>query len=218
MMKMTKSKYNVSVFVFIILGTTAILFAVTKKYYPDYPSDYAKIAPEVEFPVEFGTDSVTFHIPESERGKAHIIYAILDETHQYGILDPTLSSKITITPGTYASYVLNIEKDKIGKYSILKKPEGYSEKIDLYSLILEAKASGGKFGVQRCLSPFCNICVEECKKVKGEERLAVELVVDKRGKVVPVYYSGYCPRCGICFMKCPVSLLMQSGIFDEKVK
>lgn len=217
-MKPMTSKYNVFAFVVIILCVTAILFAFTKKFYPDYPSDYAKIAPDVEFPVEFGSNAVTFQIPESEIKKAHIVYALADGEHQYGILDPTLTNTITITPGTYASYVLNIEKDKIGKYRILKSAEGYAEKVDLYGLILRAKANGGKFGVQRCLSPFCNICVDECRKVKGEERLAVELVVDAHGKVVPVYYSGYCPRCGICFMKCPVSLLMQSGIFDEKAK
>ena len=50
---MRPSKLNVSVFVFIIICIAATMFVVTQKHYPVYPSDYAKIAPEVTFPVEF---------------------------------------------------------------------------------------------------------------------------------------------------------------------
>jgi len=212
-----KSKNNVSTFTLLVIIITGLLFIFTKKYNPKYPSDYVKIAPEVEFPFSIKNDSVIFSIPKPELNKPHIVYAVLDDTLQYGIIDPTLNKDITITPGTLASYVAKIRDNKITEYKILKAVDSYSQSIDLYNLILKANEVGNKFGIQRCLSPFCNICVEECKKVNGEGSLAIELVVDERGKVVPVFYRGYCPRCGRCFKECPIGLLLQSGYFDEIV-
>ena len=204
---------NFALIIFIIAGT---LFILTKKADPNYPSDYAMISPEVEFPYSIIQDTITFSIPQSEINKTHIIYAVINDSLQYGLLDPTLSDKLIITKGTYASYVANIKGNKIIDYQILKTFNNYKEKIDFYDVFISANKNGRKCGIQRCLSPFCNICVDECREVKGDERIAIDLILNDRGEIVPIYHPGYCPRCGRCFVECPIGLLVQSGDFDEK--
>src|ERR1035437_5061574 len=95
-------KGNVGSFVLIIIIIAGALFIVTKKIYPHYPSDYAKIAPDVEFPNSLKPDTITFSIPKSELNKTHIIYAVINDSLQYGIMDLTLSDKVIITTGTFA--------------------------------------------------------------------------------------------------------------------
>lgn len=207
---------NVVIYILIIIIIAGASFIITEKLYTRYPSDYAKIAPDVKFPTSFKPDTISFSIPKSEINKSHIIYALINDSLQYGIMDLTLSNKVIITKGTYATYVAQIKESKIKHYEILKTLNGYKEKIDLYDMILKANKKGQKYGIQRCLSPFCNVCVDLCKKVTGEERIAIKITVNDLGEVVPVYLKGYCPRCGECFIECPIKLLIQSGDFDEK--
>ena len=210
-------KSNLYFFIVIIILTIGFLYIIIKKNLHVYPSDYAKIAPPMDFPVKINKDKITFFIPSKEIGKPHIVYVYDKDSLQYGMVDPSLRNEINITPDIDASYKAVIKDYRVKSYSILKTLNGYKENVNLYQLLLKAIQDSGKYGVQRCLNPFCNKCVEECKDVKGEDRLAVEIIANKRGELTPVYYAGLCPRCGRCFKECPVELIIQSGYFDEKV-
>jgi len=177
---------------------------------PRYPGDYADVAPPIAARFQFHPEQVDVLLPAGSDLKHYIVFAYDDSSRLYGILAPTSGGRVVIRNGDCADFRVWARNDTIKDYALLKQVTRYTLAVDMAALLRRADSTHRKLGVQRCLFPMCTICLDICRRVKGTEKIALVIRTVDNGELVPVYFRGECPRCGECYVECPVGALLKS--------
>jgi len=196
------------VLLIIIVVLAALL--VQKSGFVKYPGDYPKILPPVKHRVEFSRDLITINIQEPYDTSMIVVYAYEDPETLLCIIKNVYENNVSLRPGDFADYAVSVKNHRITGHRMLKISGRYTEKKDMFGLFSSAQDEGRFYGVQRCLYPVCRTCIEECDLVTGSGEIALEMFTGERGEIHPVLYRGKCPRCGHCYVKCPMKEIVKS--------
>ncbi|ABC80110.1 hypothetical protein [Anaeromyxobacter dehalogenans] len=175
-----------------------------------FPGSYPRVVAPAEARFEFLPDELRIHLSDQTRSGRIIVFAHVEGGSLLGLLKPIVDGTVTVRRGDLADYALAIHGGEIGEHRLLKAMDRYVEREDMLERILEARAKGLRFGVQRCLYPICNRCLDGCKSVMRRD-YPISMRVGERGNVEPGFAKGSCPRCGKCFVWCPSGVLRDSG-------
>jgi NAD-dependent dihydropyrimidine dehydrogenase PreA subunit len=193
-----------------ILAVLGIAALVHKPHAPRYPGDYADVAPPIAAQFRFQPEQVKVFLPPGSNLTHYIVFAYDDSSTLYGIMAPASGGCVVIRNGDCADFRVWARNDTIKDYTLLKQVTQYTLAVDMAALLRRADTTHHKLGVQRCLFPMCTICLDICRRVKGSEKIALTIHTAENGELVPVYLRGECPRCGECYVECPVGALLKS--------
>lgn len=175
-----------------------------------FPGNYPSFDGPIEASYSFDSASVTLDVPAQLNGLRVFIYAYDSQGHMFGILKPVANGRIAVSRGDYADVEIGTQGRQVTGYELLKRLDHYLRQVDMFELLKTAKANGHRYGVQRCLYPICTRCLEACKSVISGGDIPLQMEVAPGGQIHPVYAQGKCPRCGKCFIWCPVQVITNS--------
>lgn len=175
-----------------------------------FPGSYPEVVAPAEARFEYLPDEIRIHLTDKTRSGRIIVFAHVEDGGLLGLLKPIVDGTVTVRRGDLADYRLAVRGGEVGDHRLLKAMDRYVEREDMLVRILEARAKGLRFGLQRCLYPICNRCLDGCKSVM-RGGYPITMRVGERGNVEPAFAKGSCPRCGKCFVWCPSGVLKDSG-------
>ncbi|ACG71590.1 4Fe-4S ferredoxin, iron-sulfur binding protein [Anaeromyxobacter sp. K] len=175
-----------------------------------FPGSYPRVHAPADARFEFLPDEIRIHLDEETKSGRIIVFAHAADGSLLGLLKPIVDGAVTVRRGDLADYRLAVRGRDVGEHRLLKAMDRYVEREDMLERILDARAKGLRFGVQRCLYPICNRCLDGCKSVMRGD-FPISMRVGERGNVEPVFAKGSCPRCGKCFVWCPSGVIRDSG-------
>ncbi|HYG70567.1 MAG TPA: 4Fe-4S ferredoxin [Anaeromyxobacteraceae bacterium] len=175
-----------------------------------FPGSYPRVLPPSEGRFEFLPDEIRIHLSEETKSGRIIVFAHTSDGSLLGLLKPIESGVVTVRRGDLDDYRLATRGAEVGEHRLLKALDRYVEREDMMERITEARAKGLRFGLQRCLYPICNRCLDGCKSVMRAD-FPIRMRVGERGNVEPAFAKGKCPRCGKCFIWCPSGVIRDGG-------
>ena len=200
-----KSAIRVSL---IILFLTISAYIIQQTIYENFPGNYPKFASPVEAEFNFGNKQARIHVPSELDGLNVFVFAYDTQGHMQALVKPVLNGAVQVSRGDYSDINVKFgENGEVTGYGMLKRMDGYTREIDMFDALKEAKTNGRQIGIQRCLFPVCTRCIDACKSVISGGDLALEMRKGLDGAIRPIYSKGKCPRCGKCFVWCPVAVI-----------
>jgi ferredoxin len=201
----------------IILGLTAAAFLVQKTFQEDFPGNYPRFAAPVEAGFEFVDQQVRIRVPNELNDLRVLVFAYDPQGHMQAVVKPVENGTIEVNQGDYSDIEVRFDKDdQVAGFEMLKRMDSYTRRLDMFNALKDARANGRRIGIQRCLYPVCTRCIEGCRSVISGGDLPLEMRKGKDGAIRPVYYKGKCPRCGKCFVWCPVKVITMSDSLSGK--
>ncbi len=201
----------------IILGLAAGAFLVQKTLREDFPGNYPKFAAPVKASFEFVDQKVRIRVPNELNGLRVFVFAYDSQGHMQAIVKPVENGIIEVDRGDRSDIDVRFDKDdQAAGFEILKRMDSYTRELDMFNALKEAMANGRQTGIQRCLYPLCTRCIDGCRSVISGGDLALEMRKGEDGAIRPVYSKGKCPRCGKCFVWCPVKVITKSDSLSGK--
>lgn len=201
----------------IILGLTAAAFLVQKTLQENFPGNYPKFAAPVEARFEFVDQKVRIRVPNELNDLRVFVFAYDSQGHMQAIAKPVEDGTIEVNPGDYSDIDVRFdEDDQVAGFEMLKRMDSYTRELDMFKALKEARANGRRIGIQRCLYPACTRCIEGCRSVISGGDLPLQMRKGEDGAIRPVYSKGKCPRCGKCFVWCPVKVITMSDSLSGK--
>jgi ferredoxin len=201
----------------IILGLSAAAFLVQKSLMVEFPGNYPRFAAPVKAGFEFADQQVRIHVPTELNDLSVFVFAYDSQGHMQAVVKPAENGAIEVNRGDYSDIDVRFDEgDQVAGFEMLKRMDSYTRELDMFTALKEAKANGRRIGIQRCLYPVCTRCVEGCRSVISGGDLALEMRKGEDGAIRPVYSKGKCPRCGKCFVWCPVKVITESDSLSGK--
>ncbi|MGO9315954.1 MAG: 4Fe-4S ferredoxin [Syntrophobacteraceae bacterium] len=201
----------------IILGLTVAAFLVQKTLHEDFPGNYPKFTAPVEASFEFIDKQVHISVPKELNDFHVLVFAYDSQGHMQAVLKPVVEGTIEVNQGDNSDIDVRFGNgDQVAGFELLKRMDSYIREVDMFNALKEARANGRQTGIQRCLYPLCTRCIDGCRSVIKVGDLALEMHKGEDGAIRPVYFKGKCPRCGKCFVWCPVKVITMSGSLSGK--
>jgi ferredoxin len=201
----------------IILGLTVAAFLVQKTIQQEFPGNYPRFAAPVKAGFEFADGQVRIRVPDELNNLSVLVFAYDSRGHMLAIVKPVEDGAIEVNRSDYSDMDVRFDQgDQVAGFEMLKRLDSYTREVDMFDALKEAKANGRRIGIQRCLYPVCDRCIEGCRSVISGGDLALEMLKGEDGAIRPVYSKGKCPRCGKCFVWCPVKVITKSDSLSGK--
>ncbi|MEN6436953.1 MAG: 4Fe-4S ferredoxin [Syntrophobacter sp.] len=200
----SKSALKVSL---ILLGLTVAAFIVQKSFREEFPGNYPKFARPVDANFEFFNRQVRIAVPDELNDFRVFVFAHDSRGHMQAIIKQVVDGTIEVREGDYADIDVRFDGSQVAGFEILKRMDNYTRETDMFNALKEARVNGRQAGIQRCLYPLCTRCIEGCRSVISGGDLPLEMHRGPDGAIQPVYSKGKCPRCGKCFVWCPVNVI-----------
>lgn len=164
----------------------------------------------------FNSDSIEITLHERAATDRIAVFAYDAENRQVVIIKPVQDcTKIVVRPEDSADYRVSLEGETVNSSEILREIPGLRKNVDFFRLLVEAKATSRRYGVQDCLYPFCTRCMDVCPVIKQG---VIKMRIDKNGAFYPAIHLTGCPRSGKCFAVCRVgAILSVSKAAGEKI-
>jgi ferredoxin len=154
-------------------------------------------------------ESASVRVDGTSRSGRLIVFVYNERGEILGILKPVVNGAVTVRRGDYADFRLPVHGSEVGEPVLLKAMDHYLEREDMFDHLASARSAGRSYGLQRCLFPICNRCLDGCRTVITTGRYPLKMQLQPGGFVHPAFESGKCPRCGICFTWCPSGSLVE---------
>lgn len=175
-----------------------------------FPGAYPTFEAPIEGKFTFTSEGVEITVAETTKSGRLIVFAYEPSGRMVGILKPMEQGRLVVRPGDLADFEVQVEGKTVKGFSFLKRMDRYAESVDMAARLRQASDQGLRFGIQRCLHPFCSRCTSACASVISGGDLPITLNVAPSGHIHPSYAKGKCPRCGMCFTWCPSGLITQT--------
>ncbi len=206
---LSKAALKVSI---IVLGLTLGAFLIQKTLRQDFPGNYPKFAAPVKAGFEFTARRVRVTVPGGLNDRRVFVFAYDSEGHMQAVVKTVEDGTVEINVGDYSDIDIWFDREnRVAGFEMLKRMDNYTRRLDMFEGLREARDNGRRIGIQRCLYPVCTRCIEGCRSVISGGDLPLEMRTGEDGAIAPVYAKGKCPRCGKCFVWCPVDVITQSG-------
>jgi ferredoxin len=201
----------------IILGLTVAAFFVQKTLQEEFPGNYPRFAAPVQAGFEFVNQRVRISVPDQLNDLRVLVFAYDSRGHMQAVVKLVEDGNIEVSEGDYSDIDVRFDKGgQVAGFEMLKRMDSYTRELDMFKTLKDARANGRQTGIQRCLYPACTRCIEACRSVISGEDLPLEMRRGEDGAIVPVYSKGKCPRCGKCFVWCPVNVITKSDSLSGK--
>lgn len=196
----------------LMLGLAVAAFLVQRTLQEEFPGNYPQLAPPVNASFEFFNRQVRISVPGELNDLRVFVFAYDSQGHMQAIVKQVVDGVVEVREGDYSDIDMKFDGGgQVAGFEMLKRMDGYTRELDMFKALRDAKSSGRQAGIQRCLYPVCTRCIEGCRSVISGGDLALEMKKGMDGAIVPVYSKGKCPRCGKCFVWCPVGVITKSG-------
>ncbi|MEN6438799.1 MAG: 4Fe-4S ferredoxin [Syntrophobacter sp.] len=197
---------------FIILALTMAAFLIQKTLQQDFPGNYPKFAAPVNANFEFAGQHIRIGVPSELNDLRVFVFAYDSRGHMQAVVKAVEDGTIEVSEGDFSDIDVGFSQgNQIAGFEILKRMDSYTRQVDMAKALREANENGRQIGIQRCLYPVCTRCIDGCRSVIYGGDLPLEMRKSEDGAIVPVYSKGKCPRCGKCFVWCPVNVITTSG-------
>ncbi len=137
--------------------------------------------------------------------KQVVIFAYDEQGHQVGLVKPVYERKVTIRSVDVHNYRVFFRGGKVSAYEINRGNR--KQCVPFIDILLQARESGRRFGVQECLYPVCTRCMDVCMV---DTYSVIEMKTLEDGAIFPVFHNEGCPRCGKCIVACKQKVICNS--------
>jgi len=194
--------FNV-IMMFVLTGSITVI--AYNRVKSDIPATYPDITPLIQGEFLFSAERVIIQVSDTLPTGRMLVFAYDENGNQWSILKPVYENEITITRDEETDFKVFISPaGNIENHEFLKGKENSKRETNFYRLLVHAKERGYKYGVQECLYPMEQRCVDVCP-VRDRELITFHVFED--GRIGPKIDVWGCPRTGLCIHYCPQGII-----------
>lgn len=216
MMENSTDKTSAAGFILVLiifLASVLVYFAQAsggKKYEGTYPV----IKPLAKGSFAFYPDRAEIRISGAPLPVKRIaVFAYDEKGRQVCVLKPVYDGLVVVTARDMPDFRVRFRNGKEDGYEMLSGGR-LQNQTGFLEILTRSRDSGRRYGVQECLYPVCQRCLEVCVVRKS---FVLEMAVESDGTLYPVFKSEGCPRCGKCIAACSQRVICRSRDLPAQV-
>jgi len=192
--------------------TLSITVIAYEKRVPQIPATYPSIAPPTDASFFFRENTIAIRLSTTTVPSRILVFAYDRSGCQYSIFKPVYENTVTINHLDQADFRVRISSQgTVEGNEFLRTKPGEKGAVNFFRLLLAAKEHGFKYGIQECLYPMEQQCVNVCPVT---ERKLITFSALEDGRIVPKIDVWGCPRTGRCIYYCPQGIIRR---VEEKI-
>lgn len=189
----------------LFLLTISITLMSYYRVQSDIAATYPDIMPHIRGEFHFAPGEVTIRVSDTPITGRMLVFAYDETGNQFLIIKPVYENTITIREKDEVDFKVFISgAGTITGHEFLKGTGASHARINFYRLLLTAQEKGYKYGIQECLYPLEQKCVDVCPVT--DMSLFTFHVFDD-GRIGPTIDTWRCPRSGLCVHYCPQGII-----------
>lgn len=203
-----KTSLSGFILVLLILGASLLSYIVQASDVNQFEGTYPVIKPLVRGEFDFKPDRVEIMLSDNPIPVERIVVFTYDDRgRQVCILKPVYNGMIVITPNDKPDYLVSFVNGKVNEYELLVGANRIEKQAGFMDILTRSKNLGRRYGVQECLYPICQRCLEVCIV---RSSYVLEILVGVDGALYPKFDNEGCPRCGKCIAACTQRVICRS--------